>query len=291
MMDERLDIRVARDACVTRSRAEKLIRGERVRVNGQIACKPGTKTPAEALVEVDVPPPKPMDAKEEDLPLEILYEDEHLAVVVKPCGMVVHPAVGNETGTLVNALLHHMDGLSAIGGTIRPGIVHRLDKDTSGLLLVAKDDISHIALSDAMKQRTIQKTYRAVALGHFGKDMGFVEAPIGRHPQDRKRMAVVSGGRWARTEYRVVQALRGATLLEVDLITGRTHQIRVHLAHMGHPIVGDTVYGGKRQPIDADRLMLHAWRICFIHPVTGEKMRFEAPEPPLFIAKVQNLLP
>ncbi len=291
MPDERLDVRLARETGLTRSRVEKLIQGGCARVNGHMETKPGAKIAETSIVTLDVPPPVPMVAEAEDLPLEILYEDAHLAVVNKPCGMVVHPAAGNETGTLVNALLHHLGGLSGIGGTLRPGIVHRLDKDTSGLLLVAKDDAAHQALSDALKARTIEKTYRAVVAGNFREESGFVEAPIARHPNDRKRMAVVPGGRYACTEYRVSERLRGATLLDVNLITGRTHQIRVHMAHIGHPLLGDTIYGGKKPPVAASRLMLHAWRIRLAHPITGVPLAFEVPEPALFLREVQKLLP
>ena len=287
MWDERLDVRLARETGLTRSRVERLIRDGRATVDGATETKSGRKVSPENKASLDVPSPVALEAAPEDLPLEILYEDAHLAVINKPCGMVVHPAAGNESGTLVNALLHHLDGLSGIGGTLRPGIVHRLDKDTSGLLLVAKDDTAHLALSEALKAREINKTYKAVVAGGFKMPEGAIEAPIARHPNDRKRMAVVKDGRWARTEYRVVRALRGATLLEVDLITGRTHQIRVHMAHIGHPLLGDPVYGGKKP--GAMRLMLHAWRIAFIHPVTGEPMGFEAPEPAEFAKEVEKL--
>ena len=202
--------------------------------------------------------------------------------------MVVHPAAGNEDGTLVNALLFHLKNLSGIGGALRPGIVHRLDKDTSGLLLVAKNDVAHAALSDALKARTIHKTYRAVARGAFKEPTGVVEAPIGRSPKDRKKMAIVPDGRYARTEYRVLEPLRGATLVDVNLITGRTHQIRVHFASIGHPLLGDPLYGGKNQP-SVGRLMLHARRIEFTHPTTGQPMVFEAPEPPEFLQEVEKL--
>ncbi|MCL1964105.1 MAG: RluA family pseudouridine synthase [Firmicutes bacterium] len=284
---ERLDVRLARETGLSRSRVERLIAGGMARVGGLTETKPGRKVLPEDEVAVAVPPPVSMEARPEDLPLTIVYEDAHLAVVNKPCGMVVHPAAGNETGTLVNALLHHLSGLSGIGGTLRPGIVHRLDKDTSGLLLVAKDDAAHLALSAALKAREIRKTYLAVAMGRLPG--GVIEAPIARHPRDRKRMAVVEGGRWARTEYQILENLRGATLLSVNLITGRTHQIRVHMAHIGHPLLGDRVYGGHKASLMAARLMLHAWRIEFAHPVTGEPMRFEVPAPADFTDAFQKL--
>lgn len=289
MADERLDVRLAQMLEVTRSRAEKLIRSGCVQVNGRVEQKPGLKVAEDAVIEADLPPPAAMEALPEALPLEIVYEDDHMAVVNKPAGMVVHPAAGNETGTMVNALLYHLQGLSGIGGTLRPGIVHRLDKDTSGLLLVAKDDAAHLVLSEALKERRIHKTYKALVLGGFKDETGTIEAPIARHPSDRKRMAVVEGGRYARTEYRVAERFQGATLLEVDLITGRTHQIRAHLAHVGHPLVGDPIYGSRKPTVSAPRLMLHAWRIALDHPITGEALQFEASEPPAFAQVLQRL--
>lgn len=288
MPEERLDVRLSRETGMTRSRVETLIREGRAQVNGAVEKKPGRKVSETDAVSCDVPPPAAVEARPEDIPLEILYEDDDLAVVVKPCGMVVHPAAGNEDGTLVNALLFHLKNLSGIGGALRPGIVHRLDKDTSGLLLVAKNDATHAALSDALKARTIHKTYRAVARGAFKEPTGVVEAPIGRSPKDRKKMAIVPDGRYARTEYRVLEPLRGATLVDVNLITGRTHQIRVHFASIGHPLLGDPLYGGKNQP-SVGRLMLHARRIEFTHPATGQPMVFEAPEPPEFLQEVEKL--
>ena len=288
MPEERLDVRLSRETGMTRSRVETLIREGRAQVNGAPEKKPGRKVSETDAVSCDVPPPVAVEARPEDIPLEILYEDDDLAVVVKPCGMVVHPAAGNEDGTLVNALLFHLKNLSGIGGALRPGIVHRLDKDTSGLLLVAKNDATHAALSDALKARTIHKTYRAVARGAFKEPTGVVEAPIGRSPKDRKKMAIVPDGRYARTEYRVLEPLRGATLVDVNLITGRTHQIRVHFASIGHPLLGDPLYGGKNQP-PVGRLMLHARRIEFTHPTTGQPMVFEAPEPPEFLQEVEKL--
>ena len=288
MPEERLDVRLSRETGMTRSRVETLIREGRAQVNGAVEKKPGRKVSETDAVSCDVPPPVAVEAQPEDIPLQILYEDDDLAVVVKPCGMVVHPAAGNEDGTLVNALLFHLKNLSGIGGALRPGIVHRLDKDTSGLLLVAKNDAAHAALSDALKARTIHKTYRAVARGAFKEPTGVVEAPIGRSPKDRKKMAIVPDGRYARTEYRVLEPLRGATLVDVNLITGRTHQIRVHFASIGHPLLGDPLYGGKNQP-PVGRLMLHARRIEFTHPTTGQPMVFEAPEPPEFLQEVEKL--
>lgn len=289
MAEERLDVRLARENEITRSRAETLIREGRACVNGNVETKPGRKIKEEDAVSVQIPPPAATEAQPENIPLEILYEDDDIAVVVKPCGMVVHPAAGNEDGTLVNALLFHLKNLSGIGGALRPGIVHRLDKDTSGLLLVAKNDAAHLSLSNALKERTIHKTYRAVAWGAFREPDGVIEAPIGRSPKDRKKMAVVADGRYARTEYHVLEALHGASLVDVSLITGRTHQIRVHFAHIGHPLLGDPLYGGKENKPTVGRLMLHARRIEFIHPTTGKIMVFEAPEPPQFLSEIEKL--
>lgn len=282
MGEERLDIRLARETGLTRSRVERLIREGRARVNGRVEQKPGSKVGDEADVALQIPAAAPIVAAAEPLPLEIIYQDAHIAVVNKPVGMVVHPAAGNETGTLVNALLYHLKDLSGIGGALRPGIVHRLDKDTSGLLLIAKDDAAHAALSAALSAREIDKYYCAVVRGRMKAQDGVIEAPIGRHVSDRKRMAVVPQGRYARTEYSVLRELRGATMLRVRLITGRTHQIRVHFASIGHPVLGDPLYGGKDFAKDAPRLMLHAWELFFSHPVTGVPLHFIAPPPDAF---------
>lgn len=290
MANERLDLRLSQLLGITRSRAEKLIREGMVCVNGAVETKPGYKAREQDVIDASLPEPAAMEAAPENIPLEIMYEDAHLAVVNKPAGMVVHPAAGNETGTMVNALLYHLSDLSGIGGTLRPGIVHRLDKDTSGLLLVAKSDEAHLGLSEALKERSVRKTYRAVALGGFKADEGVIEAPIARHPTDRKKMAIVEGGRYARTEYRVAARLKGATLLDVNLITGRTHQIRVHFASIGHPLAGDPIYGRKRTVDAASRLMLHAWKIGFTHPVTGEEMLFVSDEPVAFLSYVKKLM-
>ncbi len=291
MADERLDVWLAKETGLSRSRVERLIREGRATVNDRVESKPGFALRPSDIATLDIPPPKESAVVPEPLPLAMLFEDAHIAVVNKPAGMVVHPAAGNANGTLVNALLFHLKDLSGIGGTLRPGIVHRLDKDTSGLLLIAKTDMAHQRLSDALKAREIAKTYRAVAFGHFKEENGWIEAPIARHLVDRKRMAVVQGGRYARTEYQVARTLRGATLLNVNLITGRTHQIRVHFAHLGHPLLGDPIYGGQKASKASPRLMLHAWRVALAHPVTGESLAFEAPEPQEFLSVIQKLLP
>ena len=239
---------------------------------------------------VRIPEAEPASVEAEDIDLDILYQDADVAVVFKPSGMVVHPAAGNERGTLVNALLKHLDNLSGIGGEIRPGIVHRIDKDTSGLLLVAKNDHAHVSLSDQIRAHSVHRAYQAIVIGNLRDDEGFVDAPIGRHPTDRKRMAVVPGGREARTNWRVLERLRGATLIEARLTTGRTHQIRVHMASIGHPVLGDPVYGPKKSPYPvAGGQLLHAFQIGFVHPVTGEEMRFTAPPEPRFLEWLEKL--
>ena len=287
---ERLDVFAAALADVTRSRAGSLIRDGLVTVDGAPQTKAGFKLKPGMAVAVEVPEPVPTCAQAEDIPLEIVYQDQDLAVVFKPSGMVVHPAAGNETGTLVNALLKHLDNLSGIGGEIRPGIVHRIDKDTSGLLLVAKNDMAHLSLSEQIRAHSVHRVYRAIVIGGFKADSGTVDAPIGRHPTDRKRMAIVPDGREAVTHWSVLEPLRGATLIECRLTTGRTHQIRVHMASIGHPVLGDPVYGPKRSPYPvAGGQLLHACRIGFVHPRTGEEMIFEAPPEERFTMWLEKL--
>jgi 23S rRNA pseudouridine1911/1915/1917 synthase len=230
------------------------------------------------LVDIEIPVLAPSGVKPERIKLNIKYEDDDLIVLSKPAGLVVHPAAGHRSGTLVNALLSHTRGLSGIGGEDRPGIVHRLDKDTSGLMLVAKTDAAHTGLSNQLRNRTIGKTYTALVRGGLKTDTGIIDEPIGRHPKDRKKMAVEpKRGREAKTTWRVIDHYRGYTLVDVSLMTGRTHQIRVHMAHIGHPIAGDPVYGGGDKADTAlglDRQFLHASGLKFTHPVTGEKMAF-----------------
>ena len=287
---ERLDVFASELADITRSRAGTLIRQGRVAVDGAPQTKTGIKLKAGAAVRLEVPPAAPVAVEAEDIALDILYQDEDLAVVFKPSGMVVHPAAGNERGTLVNALLKHLDNLSGIGGEIRPGIVHRIDKDTSGLLLVAKNDFSHVALSEQIRAHTVKRAYRAIVIGGFREDAGTVEGPIGRHPTDRKRMAIVPGGRDATTHWTVLEPLRGATLIEARLTTGRTHQIRVHMASIGHPVLGDPVYGPKKSPYPVEGgQLLHAFRLGFTHPRTGEEMLFEAGPEARFLYWLEKL--
>ncbi|MBQ7655296.1 MAG: RluA family pseudouridine synthase [Clostridia bacterium] len=272
---ERLDVLLSADGELSRSRAAALIKDGCVSVGERVENKPSYKTEPGELIYLDMPEVKPAKAEAQDIPLEILYQDAHLAVVVKPCGMVVHPAAGNDDGTLVNALLYHLDSLSGIGGEMRPGIVHRLDKDTSGLMLVAKDDATHAALSEQLSERQMEKHYRAMVYGKMKELSGVIEKPIGRSKTDRKKMAVDENGRWAKTEWKVLKEYPDRTLLDVHIITGRTHQIRVHMASIGHPVLGDVLYGHKRMPA-VERLMLHAYSLEFTHPQTGERMRFTA---------------
>lgn len=277
----RLDVLLSRDGTLSRSRAAELIRQGAVAVNGKPELKPACKPDPGAEIRLEMPDVRPAAVEAQDIPLTVLYQDSHLAVVIKPCGMVVHPAAGNPDGTLVNALLYHLDSLSGIGGEMRPGIVHRLDKDTSGLLLVAKDDATHAALSRDLSERKMEKHYYAVVAGVMKEPSGVIDAPIGRSPSDRKKMAVVPDGRAARTEWRVVRQESDRALLDIHLITGRTHQIRVHMSSIHHPVLGDPLYGHKGMP-KAPRLMLHAFSLSFTHPATGERMTFTAPPEPCF---------
>ncbi|MBR3505184.1 MAG: RluA family pseudouridine synthase [Clostridia bacterium] len=287
---KRLDVFLAEKNDFTRSRAEKLIREGAVRIDGQAALKPGLALRAGMQIELTLPEVKPVGLTAQDLPLDVVYQDDDLAVVYKPSGMVVHPAAGNPDGTMVNALMMKLDGLSGIGGELRPGIVHRIDKDTSGLLLVAKNDRSHLMLSEQIKAHTIERAYRAIVIGHMKEAEGDVEGPIGRHPTDRKKMAIVPGGREAHTHWRALEELRGATLIEARLTTGRTHQIRVHMASIGHPVLGDPVYGPKKSPYPVEGgQLLHAFRLGFVHPSTGEKMLLEAPPEKRFLDWLEKL--
>jgi 23S rRNA pseudouridine1911/1915/1917 synthase len=290
---ERLDSWLAPRIEVSRSRAVQLIDEGRVLLNGGPARKKDLLAPGDR-VTVTLPPPEPSGVLAEDIPLEILYQDADLLVLNKPAGLVVHPAPGHRTGTLVNALLHAVGDLSGIGGVLRPGIVHRLDRDTSGLLVVAKHDDAHRTLSDALKRREIKRAYLAAAWGHLPEDRMSVDQPIGRHPTDRKRMAVVATGRRALTHFRRLERWAGAELVRCELETGRTHQIRVHLQHLAHPVVGDKLYALGRESMVASqqlpwaralarrvpRQFLHAAELRFKHPITGAEMQFEAPLPP-----------
>ncbi|MBQ8506423.1 MAG: RluA family pseudouridine synthase [Clostridia bacterium] len=287
---ERLDVLCAELGSITRSRAGALIKDGMALVNGAAQLKAGLKVKAGDEISLTLPDAEPSSIEAQDIHLDIIYQDSDLAVVYKPSGMVVHPAAGNPDGTMVNALLQHLDQLSGIGGEIRPGIVHRIDKDTSGLLLVAKNDLAHLSLSEQIKAHSVQRAYMAIAIGGFKEESGTVEGPIGRHPVDRKKMAIVPGGREATTHWRVLEPLKGATLLECRLTTGRTHQIRVHMASIGHPLLGDPLYGPKKapHPVTGGQL-LHAFRIGFVHPRTGEEMLFEAPPEERFTKWLKKL--
>ncbi|MBD5094202.1 MAG: RluA family pseudouridine synthase [Subdoligranulum sp.] len=275
---------------LTRSYVQQLAANGQVLCNGRPAAKSARLAAGDALC-VSVPDAQPVQVMPQDIPLDILYEDDALLVVNKPKGMVVHPAAGNPAGTLVNALLHHCAGrLSGINGELRPGIVHRIDKDTSGLLVVAKDNAAHAALSQQFAVHSITRVYHTVVYGGFSADDGVVEGQIGRHPVDRKRMAVLkSGGKYAYTGYHVEERFPGFTYLSVQLKTGRTHQIRVHLASIGHPVAGDAVYGPKKVITQLDGQCLHAKTLGFQHPVTGGYMEFDSPLPDYFTAFLGRL--
>ena len=283
----RLDVLLSEQSDLTRSRVAALMEEGHVTVDGTPVTKAGLKAKPGQTIILTIPAPKPAVPEAQDIPLTILYEDNDLAVVVKPCGMVVHPAAGNEDGTLVNALLHHLDSLGGIGGELRPGIVHRLDKDTSGLLLVAKNDASQLALSEQLSARSMAKHYRALVEGNIGEDSGRVEAAIARSKKDRKKMSVDPEGREAITEWTVLARGNGVTLLDVHILTGRTHQIRVHTKHIGHPVCGDPIYGSPKGA-KVPRLMLHAYSLSFTHPTSGERMTFTAELPEEFLRGMKS---
>lgn len=287
----RLDVFVSRKCeSVTRSAFQKLVEEKMVSVNGNVAQK-NYKLRAGDEVCVLIPEPKILEISAENIPLDVRYEDDDLLVVNKPKGMVVHPAAGNFDGTLVNALMSHCgDSLSGINGVIRPGIVHRIDKDTSGLLVVAKNDLAHLSLAQQIKEHSFTREYRCVAYGHFKEPDGTVDAPIGRHPTDRKKMAVTDkNSRNAVTHYYTVKEFRDFTYLRVRLETGRTHQIRVHLSHIGHPIAGDSVYGPKKCITELHGQCLHAGLLGFVHPRTGEYMEITSELPDYFETFIKKL--
>lgn len=271
----RLDIFLARAGTVSRSGLAVLFERGAVEVNGRKQPK-SYRLQSGDRVSAEIAAPVPPSAHGEDIPLDILYEDRDLLVINKPVGLVVHPGAGHQTGTLVNALISHCKGeLSGIGGVMRPGIVHRLDKDTSGLMLAAKNDFTHNALCAALQRRDISRVYLAAVRGAPSPPFGTIDAPIGRHPSKRVKMAVVQSGRSAKTRYRTLESANGLSLVECALDTGRTHQIRVHMSFIGHPVAGDPLYGGGKAPDGRIGQLLHAYKLAFDHPRTGEHMSFE----------------
>ena len=280
----------AQELGLTRSAVQRLLEEGRIKVSGKALTKNYKLTGNEEL-ELELPEPEVTDIVPQDIPLDVVFEDEHVIVVNKPVGMVVHPAPGHPDGTLVNALLHHCGAsLSGINGQLRPGIVHRIDRDTSGLIIAAKNDAAHLALADQLQDHSLARTYLAVAVGGFREDEGTVDAPIGRHPVDRKRMAIDrKAGRNAVTHWRVLERYNGYTLLECRLETGRTHQIRVHMASIGHPLLGDVVYGSKKPWPGLAGQCLHARKLKFIHPATGLPVEVECPLPDWFEAVLDKM--
>ena len=291
MDGERLDAFLSRSAeGLSRSTAQKLIADGNVRLNGSPARKNDRLRVGDS-VELTIPEPREVDIAPKQMPLDIVYEDEDVAVINKPKGLVVHPAAGHQDDTLVNGLLYAMgDSLSGINGELRPGIVHRIDKDTSGLLAIAKNDLAHTVLASQLKDHSMARTYEAVVCGSFKEDRGTVDAPIGRHPTDRKKMCVTQrNSKNAVTHWEVVERFRGYTHIRCRLETGRTHQIRVHMAYIGHPILGDTVYGHKKPELGQDSQCLHAGALCFRHPRDGRPVMVFAPLPDYFQSVLDKL--
>ena len=274
---------------LTRSAAANLIEAGAVLVDGKAAAK-SYKIMGGETVEVTLPEPEPIDAAAQNIPLDVVYEDGDVIVVNKPSGMVVHPAPGHPDGTLVNALLYHCgESLSGIGGALRPGIVHRIDRDTSGLIIAAKNDAAHQSLTSQLSDHTLGRTYECIVTGNLREDKGTVDAPIARHPTDRKKMAVVQGGRNAVTHWEVIARYPGYTHVRCRLETGRTHQIRVHMAYLGHPILGDTVYGNKKEVPGLTGQCLHAVGLQFLHPRTGELVQLSCPLPEEFTKMLRKI--
>ena len=288
---ERLDAFLARTVeGLTRSSAQKLLEDGCVTRNGKPGKKNDKLNPGDEI-SLEIPEAKPVDIAPRDIPLDIVYEDDDLLVLNKPKGLVVHPAAGHQDDTLVNGLLYALgDSLSGINGELRPGIVHRIDKDTSGLLAVAKNDLAHTVLASQLKDHSMARTYEAIVCGSFREDSGTVDAPIGRHPTDRKKMCVTQrNSKNAVTHWEVVARYRGYTHIRCKLETGRTHQIRVHMAHIGHPILGDTVYGHKKPELGQSSQCLHAGALCFTHPRTGLPVMVFAPLPDYFTEVLTKL--
>ena len=296
---KRIDVFVGEKLSLSRSAAARLIDEGKVTVNGKTVAK-NYKLSVSDSISVELPEVQPSEVSPENIPLDVIYEDDDIIVVSKPQGMVVHPATGNTTGTLVNALLYHCgDSLSGIGGVARPGIVHRIDKDTGGLLVVAKNDDAHAFLSEQLKTHSVSRIYTAIALGNFKEDKGTVDAPIGRHPVDRKKMAIIRSAdkksRNAVTHWSVVERFGRFTLIRCELETGRTHQIRVHMASIGHPLLGDPIYGGGGTEFEARNKSLVKGQCLFaaelrlVHPRTRENMVFRAPLPDNFVSVIEKL--
>lgn len=273
---DRIDVLLSEQAEITRSRAGKLIENGNVLIDGKIAKKSGEKVKHNSLVSYEIPPLVEKIEKK-DIPIEIIYQDEDIAIINKPKGLTVHPAKGNYDNTLVNALMYRLDNLSGINGEIRPGIVHRLDKDTSGIMVVAKTDMAHLSLSEQIKNRTVKKEYLAILEGNLKDDSGTIRTFIERSKRERKQMAVSSTGREAITDYKVIMRFESHCLVLFRIHTGRTHQIRVHAKYLNHPIVGDKTYGYKKQRYDTNGQLLHAYRLTFTHPRTRKVVQFTAP--------------
>ena len=275
----RLDVFLTEQMEGSRSYIQSLIKGGHVTVGGKVG-KANLRLTPNMVIHVEIPEPESVEVKPEDIPLDVLYEDHDIIIVNKARGMVVHPAVGNYSGTLVNALLFHCKDLSGINGEIRPGIVHRLDKDTSGVMMAAKNDAAHLGLAEQVKEHSAKRTYWALVQGNIVEEKGTIKAPIGRHPKDRMKMAVVfENSKEAVTHFKVLERYGYHTLVECVLETGRTHQIRVHFAHIGHPVVNDPFYGYRRMDFPIEGQALHSHTLDVVHPITGEPMHFEAPVP------------
>ncbi|WP_300207715.1 RluA family pseudouridine synthase [uncultured Streptococcus sp.] len=283
----RLDKALADLTELSRSQANEAIKNGNILVNGK-AVKAKYSVKEGDLVTYDLPEPEVLEYEAEDIPLDIVYEDDDVAVVNKPQGMVVHPSVGHTSGTLVNALMYHIHDLSSINGVVRPGIVHRIDKDTSGLLMIAKNDRAHQALAEELKDKKSLRKYLAIVHGNISNDRGVIEAPIGRSEKERKKQAVMAKGKPAVTHFKVLERFGNYTLVELTLETGRTHQIRVHMAYIGHPVAGDPLYG-PRKTLKGNGQFLHAQTLGFTHPTTGESLRFSVEPPAIFQETLENL--
>ncbi len=288
-VEERLDKYLAANSDISRSRVQTLAKDGLILVNGKNA-KSSLKVYAGDVIALDITEDEPIEAKPENIPLDIIYEDEDIIVINKPKGMVVHPAVGSEHGTLVNALLYHCRDLSGINGKIRPGIVHRIDKDTTGCIVACKNDAAHTAIAKQLETKTCHREYMAIVSGEIRDEAGIIDAPIGRDPRDRQKMCITDKhSRDARTHFKVVERYRYATLVECSLETGRTHQIRVHMKFINHPVMGDEKYSRKCRLMDTQGQCLHAYRLTLVHPRTGETMTFSAPLPEYFETLMQKL--